>query len=123
MAGPASKAAPQMLLNYWSTSDYLQLVTEKVTAFEREQRGLNIVLFDQVRNHHLRSCTTDDSTSTLMSVCCLQPCHPDSVTIFKTYISMPSFGPAHGYTVWQCCLPSFGPSHGYAVRECCSQLR
>jgi hypothetical protein len=38
-----------VLLNHWSSSDYLQLVTEKVTAFEREQRELSVVLFGQVR--------------------------------------------------------------------------
>ena len=37
-----------MLLNHWSSSDYLQLVTEKVTAFEREQRELSVVPFGQV---------------------------------------------------------------------------
>lgn len=38
----------QALLTHWNSSDYLQLVTEKVTAFEREQRELSLVLFGQV---------------------------------------------------------------------------
>ncbi|KAL0018230.1 hypothetical protein WJX79_009392, partial [Trebouxia sp. C0005] len=46
-AGKGSAGAAQALLNHWSSSDYLQLVTEKVTAFEREQRELSMVLFGQ----------------------------------------------------------------------------
>ena len=48
MAGKGSAGAMQVLLNHWSSSDYLQLVTEKVTAFEREQRELSVVPFGQV---------------------------------------------------------------------------
>ena len=39
----------QLQLNSWSRADYLQLVTEKLTAFEREHKDLGIVLFGQVR--------------------------------------------------------------------------
>ncbi|KAL0047749.1 hypothetical protein WJX82_010930, partial [Trebouxia sp. C0006] len=46
-AGKGSAGAMQVLLNHWSSSDYLQLVTEKVTAFEREQRELSVVPFGQ----------------------------------------------------------------------------
>lgn len=38
----------QLQLSNWSSDDYLQLVTEKLTAFEREHRDLGIVLFSQV---------------------------------------------------------------------------
>ncbi len=48
MAGTGSAGAVKALLNHWSSSDYLQLVTEKVTAFEREQRELSMVPFGQV---------------------------------------------------------------------------
>lgn len=48
MAGTGSAGAVQALLTHWNSSDYLQLVTEKVTAFEREQRELSLVLFGQV---------------------------------------------------------------------------
>ncbi|KAL3130926.1 hypothetical protein ABBQ38_000251 [Trebouxia sp. C0009 RCD-2024] len=37
----------QLQLSNWSSADYLQLVTEKLTAFEREHRDLGIVLFSQ----------------------------------------------------------------------------
>ena len=40
--------AAQAKLNYWSSSDFKQLVSEKLTAYEREHHSLNIVLFDQV---------------------------------------------------------------------------
>ena len=51
LAGPESKGAVQVLLNHWSKDDYLHLVAEKVTAFEREQKDLSMVLFGQVSWH------------------------------------------------------------------------
>lgn len=47
-AGSGGEATSQLQLNTWSRADYLQLVTEKLTAFEREHRDLGIVLFGQV---------------------------------------------------------------------------
>ena len=36
------------LLSMWSKADFKQLVAEKMVAYEREHRELDIVLFDQV---------------------------------------------------------------------------
>ena len=47
-AGAGGEGTSQLQLNNWSRADYLQLVTEKLTAFEREHKDLGIVLFDQV---------------------------------------------------------------------------
>ena len=46
-AGTTGHAA-QLYMSNWSNADYLQLVTEKLTAFEREHTQLSMVLFDQV---------------------------------------------------------------------------
>ena len=46
-AGVTGDAA-QPYMNNWSSTDYVQLVAEKVTAFEREHKELSLVLFDQV---------------------------------------------------------------------------
>lgn len=47
-AGSGGEGTSQLQLNNWSMGDYLQLVTEKLTAFEREHRDLGVVLFGQV---------------------------------------------------------------------------
>lgn len=47
-AGSGGEGTSQLQLNNWSRADYLQLVTEKMTAFEREHKDLGIVLFGQV---------------------------------------------------------------------------
>lgn len=62
MAGKGSAGAAQALLNHWSSSDYLQLVTEKVTAFEREQRELSMVLFGQVSTTSTALVSVYDTT-------------------------------------------------------------
>lgn len=53
----------QLQLSNWSSADYLQLVTEKLTAFEREHRDLGIVLFSQVETPALIACFTEYTTS------------------------------------------------------------
>ena len=62
MTGKGSAGAEQALLNHWSSSDYLQLVTEKVTAFEREQRELRMVLFGQVSTTSTALVSVYDTT-------------------------------------------------------------
>ena len=47
-SGAGSREAVQAQLQHWSFTDYLQLMTEKLTSYEREQKNLNIVLFGQV---------------------------------------------------------------------------
>ena len=47
-AGSGTGATSHLQLSNWSNVDYLQLVTEKLTAFEREHKDLEIVLFGQV---------------------------------------------------------------------------
>ena len=69
MAGKGSAGAVQVLLNYWSNSDYLQLVTEKVTAFEREQRELSVVLFGQVSTTSTAVLSLQQLLHELLSLC------------------------------------------------------
>lgn len=69
MAGKGSAGAVQVLLNHWSNSDYLQLVTEKVTAFEREQRELSVVLFGQVSTTSTAVLSLQELLHELLSLC------------------------------------------------------